>query len=779
MFMDRDTPLGNSEGVDARRALHVKIKNTALEPIPFTATIDPTGLASEATQAAINAKLPALGQHNMAGSVSVVIASDQIPLSVSATIDPTGLATEATQAEIEDHLDSIDGHLDANLSTRATESTLNDIKTTLNEMDVDLDGLATEATLGGVKTGTDHLDVNLSTRATETTLSAVNAKLGSLGQKAMAGSAPVVIASDQSAVPVSVASLPLPSGASTSANQATEIASLASIDTKTPALVSGRQPVDGSGVTQPVSAVSLPLPAGAATETTLAGVKTGTDKIPTFQTSGSHSFSGVSENFDLTLNGNWNTLKFQIFNIATGSFFFTASMDGTNFSPIYGADLNILDGQQIASADPGVNDVGPNDILEFNVAGLKVFRIQGSTPQSISWYLSLATPTAVYQIGESFTQAYLRGDSGDFLTDTPVGPSIKALDVNVAQTVAPTSLPLPAGAATETTLASINTKTPAIGPAAKAASTPVTMATDQPDINTKVNVALPTGTNSIGQVTSNAGTNTSTANLDVALSTRLKPADTLAGITTVAAVTAITNALPAGTNLLGKVGIDQTTPGTTNGVQVNNFPATQPVSATALPLPSGAATSALQTTGNASLASIDTKLTNPLPVSVSSLPLPAGGSTAANQATEIASLASVDTKLTSQATAANQATSNASVASVDTKMSTLLTQTDGIEASLSSIDTNLAKLPIGQGSNLGSNFQVLNGAVVKQSVPTYIDGQISPLSQTIDGRLLVNSEDLTSRRLAEANYLEQLKTSYAALLFQDASNSEKRGFEIR
>lgn len=38
---------------------------------------------------------------------------------------------------------------------------------------------------------------------------------------------------------------------------------------------------------------------------------------------------------------------------------------------------------------------------------------------------------------------------------------------------------------------------------------------------------------------------------------------------TITAVTAITNALPAGTNLLGKVGIDQTTPGTTNAVSAN------------------------------------------------------------------------------------------------------------------------------------------------------------------------------------------------------------------
>lgn len=42
------------------------------------------------------------------------------------------------------------------------------------------------------------------------------------------------------------------------------------IDGKTPTLVAGRQPVDGSGVTQPISAVSLPLPTGAAQEHTTA-----------------------------------------------------------------------------------------------------------------------------------------------------------------------------------------------------------------------------------------------------------------------------------------------------------------------------------------------------------------------------------------------------------------------------------------------------------------------------------------------------------------------------
>lgn len=69
----------------------------------------------------------------------------------------------------------------------------------------------------------------------------------------------------------------------------------------------------------------------------------------------------------------------------------------------------------------------------------------------------------------------------------------------------------------------------------------------------QINAALPTGTNSIGNI---------------------------ATVTTVTAVTSITNALPTGLNSLGTVGlnagtnivgnfrIDQTTPGTTNGVQI-------------------------------------------------------------------------------------------------------------------------------------------------------------------------------------------------------------------
>jgi hypothetical protein len=63
------------------------------------------------------------------------------------------------------------------------------------------------------------------------------------------------------------------------------------------------------------------------------------------------------------------------------------------------------------------------------------------------------------------------------------------------------------------------------------------------------------------------------------------------------------------------------------------YQATQPVSASSLPLPSGAATSAKQDTGNTSLASIDAKITavNTGAVVVSSSALPSGAATAAKQ----------------------------------------------------------------------------------------------------------------------------------------------------
>lgn len=91
-----------------------------------------------------------------------------------------------------------------------------------------------------------------------------------------------------------------------------------------------------------------------------------------------------------------------------------------------------------------------------------------------------------------------------------------------------------------------------------------------------------------------------------------------------------------------------------------------PISATSLPLPTGAATSALQGTGNTSLATIATNTT--------------GVATAANQSTANSSLATIATNTGNAATSANQTTANNSLA-------TIATNTTGLNAAIKAEDS--------------------------------------------------------------------------------------------
>src|SRR4051812_27228276 len=63
------------------------------------------------------------------------------------------------------------------------------------------------------------------------------------------------------------------------------------------------------------------------------------------------------------------------------------------------------------------------------------------------------------------------------------------------------------------------------------------------------------------------------------------------------------------------------------------------------------------------------------PVTAAALPLPSGAATALKQDTGNTSLSSIDTKLSSQATAAKQDTGNTSLASIDSKLTSPLTVT--------------------------------------------------------------------------------------------------------
>ncbi len=126
------------------------------------------------------------------------------------------------------------------------------------------------------------------------------------------------------------------------------------------------------------------------------------------------------------------------------------------------------------------------------------------------------------------------------------------------------------------------------------------------------------------------------------------------------------------------------------------------ITASALPLPTGGATSALQTTGNTSLASVDGKITacNTGAVVVSSSALPSGGSTSALQTTGNTSLASVDGKITACNTGAVVVSSSA----LPTGGATSALQTTG-NTSLSNIESHTGSI---EGCVVSNKLQVDN-----------------------------------------------------------------------
>lgn len=111
---------------------------------------------------------------------------------------------------------------------------------------------------------------------------------------------------------------------------------------------------------------------------------------------------------------------------------------------------------------------------------------------------SAKLPATLGQKAKAASLAVALASDQDALPITDNGGSL-TVDGTVAATqsgawttaITAVSLPLPTGAATETTVAAINTKTPALGQTTKSGSVPVTIASDQGNVNTTVS-NLPT-----------------------------------------------------------------------------------------------------------------------------------------------------------------------------------------------------------------------------------------------------------------------------------------------
>lgn len=683
-------------------------------------TLEGKALAAVIEGNSISAKLGSLGFAFKDLSGNAVLpqldAGGGIP--ISALPLPTGAATEATLATAAASLVSIDNKA---IFFPASDYTLDTFR---------------------VQTYNDFVTANAELGFIHGNLTAINGKVPS-GLTVTSNMLQV----DGSGVtqPISAASLPLPSGAATSAKQpALGTAGTASADVITIQGKAGMTAVkvDGSAVTQPISAASLPLPSGAATAANQASEYAALGTI-----------IGYEASIDASTFASKNTLS---------------SIDGKLYST--GSSLLVTD-----NALTGLL-VSQNSTTSGQVAPL----VQGAVTTSAPTYvtgrtdpLSLTTAGALRVDSSAVTQPV----SGTFWQATQPVSISGTVPVSISGTVAVSaaSLPLPTGAATETTLSAFKTA-------------------NHTDLLSVVSTLGTPMQQTGGSLTAGQGFGT----LLASNSWWVKISD--------------------GTNAAAVVG---------TALKVDGSAVTQPISAAALPLPTGAATSALQSTinttlgspfqaggsiGNTTFASTQSgtwNITNvsgtvSLPTGAStaakqpafgtagtassdvltiqgkvgmtqvlvdasattSIILPTGASTSSAQATQIVSLASIDSKLISTGTAlrvdlavtgSNATAIRVDGSSVTQPVSGPLTDT---QLRASAVPVSLATLPA-----LVAGSAVI-GHVIVDTAPT----------TTVTGTVSANVSDSTGTAFSSTN---PLATKNDALLdFQRLMLAELRAIRL-
>ena len=300
--------------------------------------------------------------------------------------------------------------------------------------------------------------------------------------------------------------------------------------------------IDGSATTQPISVTTLPLPTGAATAANQTTQITAEQAIlakiiAAPATEAKQTQPGVDIG-DVTIN---NTTGVGAVNI----------QDGGNSITV--------DGSITANAGTNLNTSSLNLETTQTAMSSKLPATLGQKVTTASMAVVLASDQTSIPVAATLAAGTNNIGDVDVLTMPAITGTVTA---NAGTNLNTNALALETGGNLTAIKLDVD-KIPSQGQALAASSMPVVLTAAQ--ITTLTPPAAITGFNlEATQLLVKAKTD----NLDVALSTRLKAADTLSGVTTVAAVTSITNALPTGSNLLGKVGIDQTTPGTTNKVNI-------------------------------------------------------------------------------------------------------------------------------------------------------------------------------------------------------------------
>lgn len=173
--------------------------------------------------------------------------------------------------------------------------------------------------------------------------------------------------------------------------------------------------------------------------------------------------------------------------------------------------------------------------------------------------------------------------------------------------------------------------------------------------------------------------------------------------------------------------------------------------ATSLPLPTGAATSANQTTANSSLASIDSKLTSPLAVTgtffQATQPVSIAGTVAVSGPLTDTQLraSAVPVSLSGGTISGNVTVVQATAGNLNATVVGSVTANAGtnLNTSLLALDTSVNGILRAQGSSTASQTGPLIQGAVTTAAPSYTTAQTSPISLTTAGAVRTDSSATT------------------------------------
>ena len=486
---------------------------------------------------------------------------------------------------------------------------------------------------------------------------------------------------------VSAVSLPLPSGAATSANQTngtqeTEIVQGGNVATVSAA---GAQKVDGSAVTQPVSGTVTAAQATAASlnatvvQATGSNLHVNVDSAPsTAITTADGTASGIITTQNLVPTGTATagsavaitiasqaTLGVQVSGVYTGALSLQATVDGTNWVTIGGSPFL----QPSAGTFSATIVSASTGVWNARISGYAQARVTA---------LSAVTGTATVTLRASLAKApdidSLPAGTNSIGTVVASQPTAASLNATVVQATG-SNLHVQVDTAPTTTVT--GTVTVAQATAANLNATVV----QSTGANLHVDVDSAPSTAVTGTVTSNQGTANTLANgwpTELTDGTHGPAAVTAASTAVTAANPSLAvglspnSPLPAGSNALGSVSVTGTTTvagtvtsniGTTNGLaldtSVNGLLQSQGAtsSGTKGPLVQGAVTTSAPTYSNAQTDPLSLTTAGALRVDASSTTQPVSGTVTANAGTGTFAVSAASLPLpTGAATSSNQTT---------------------------------------------------------------------------------------------------------------------------